>query len=107
VQQRFDPNFSGWRVLARRLNPWGPRFDAPNLLTTLLRAKEVASHESLELKRSAHAVTLLVRPPVEGFGGFDFRNVDVLTERSYRYTLDLLDRDPVAAELMPPTSVGR
>jgi NTE family protein/lysophospholipid hydrolase len=107
VQQLFDPNFSGWRVLARRLNPWGPRFDAPNLLTTLLRAKEVASYESLELKRSAHTVTLLVRPPVEGFGGFDFRDVDVLTDRSYRYTLDLLDRDPVAAELISPTAVGR
>jgi hypothetical protein len=40
-----------------------------------------------------------VRPPVEGFGGFDFRNVDVLVERSYRYTLDLLDREPAATEL--------
>src|SRR5215211_6137020 len=46
VRQRFDPSLSGWRVLARRLNPRGPRFDAPNLLTTLLRAKEVASSES-------------------------------------------------------------
>ena len=92
VEQRFDPSFSGWRVLARRLNPFGPRFDAPNLITTLLRAKEVASSESLDLKRTAHEVALLVRPPVDGFGGFDFRNVDVLIERSYRYTLELLAR---------------
>jgi predicted acylesterase/phospholipase RssA len=107
VQQRFDPSLSGWRILARRLNPWGPRFDAPNLLTTLLRAKEVASSESLELKRTRHDVALVVRPPVAGFGGFDFRAVDTLTERSYRYTLDLLDRDPGAAGLMDQTSAGR
>jgi predicted acylesterase/phospholipase RssA len=100
VQQRFDPSLSGWRVLARRLNPFGPRFDAPNLLTTLLRAKEVASSESLELKRNRHEVTLLVRPPVDGFGGFDFRHVDVLVERSYRYTLELLARGPAVDELV-------
>ena len=99
VQQRFDPNLSGWRVLARRLNPFGPRFDAPNLLMTLLRAKEVVSSESLEMKRMTHDVTLLIRPPVAGFGGFNFRHVDVLMERSYRYTLDLLERDPMAGQL--------
>jgi predicted acylesterase/phospholipase RssA len=90
VQHRFDPSLSGWRALARRLNPFGPRFDAPNLLMTLLRAKEVASSESLELRRSSHEDTLIIRPPVTGFGGFDFRNVDVLMERSYRDTLDKL-----------------
>jgi lysophospholipid hydrolase len=95
VGQRFDPSVSGWRVLAQRLNPFGPRFDAPSLLTTLLRAKEVASSESLEIKRNAHEVALLLRPPVAGFGGFDFRDVDVLTERSYRYTLDVLAHDPI------------
>jgi predicted acylesterase/phospholipase RssA len=89
VQQRFDPSLSGWRVLAHRLNPFGPRFDAPNLLTTLLRAKEVASSESLGL-RPSHEDTLIIRPPVTGFGGFDFRNVEVLMERSYRATLDQL-----------------
>jgi predicted acylesterase/phospholipase RssA/CRP-like cAMP-binding protein len=99
VRQRFDPSLSGWRVLARRLNPFGPRFDAPTLLTTLVRAKEVASSESLELKRNAHEVALLVRPPVDGFGGFDFRNVDILTERSYRYTRDLLAHEPLVSEL--------
>ncbi len=106
VRQRFDPSLSGWKVLARRLRPWGPRFDAPNLLTTLLRAKEVASSESLEHKRATHDVTLLVRPPVAGFGGFDFRNVDVLMDRSYRYTLDLLEQDPAAADLSGPTGAG-
>jgi predicted acylesterase/phospholipase RssA len=100
VRQRFDPSLSGWRVLARRLNPFGPRFDAPNLLTTLLRAKEVASSESLELKRSRHEIALLVRPPVHGFGGFDFRHVDVLVERSYRYTLELLAQEPGVDELV-------
>ena len=90
VQHRFDPSLSGWRALARRLNPFGPRFDAPNLLMTLLRAKEVASSESLELRRSSHEDTLIIRPPVTGFGGFDFRNVDVLMERSYRDTLEKL-----------------
>jgi predicted acylesterase/phospholipase RssA/CRP-like cAMP-binding protein len=99
VTQRFDPSLSGWRVLARRLKPFGPRFDAPNLLTTLLRAKEVASSESLDLKRTAHEVTLLVRPPVSGFGGFDFRDVDTLMERSYRHTLEQLAEDPAADEL--------
>jgi predicted acylesterase/phospholipase RssA len=99
VRQRFDPNLSGWRILARRINPLGARFDAPNLLMTLLRAKEVASSESLVHKRMSHEDSLLVRPPVAGFGGFDFRNVDVLVERSYQYTLDLLDREPAAAEL--------
>ncbi len=99
VTQRFDPGLSGWKVLVRRLKPFGPRFDAPNLLAVLLRAKEVASSESLEVKRSAHDVTLLLRPPVEGYGGFDFRAVDALTERSYRYTLDVLARNGVAAEL--------
>ena len=99
VGQRFDPSLSGWRVLVRRLNPFGPQFDAPTLLTTLLRAKEVASSDSLELKRTNHEIALLVRPPVEGFGGFDFRHADVLVERSYRHTLDLLASDPVVAEL--------
>jgi predicted acylesterase/phospholipase RssA len=99
VQQRFDPNLSGWRALARRLNPFGPRFDAPNLLMTLLRAKEVVSSESLEMKRMTHDVTLLIRPPVAGFGGFNFRYVDVLMERSYRSTLDLLERDPTVGQL--------
>jgi predicted acylesterase/phospholipase RssA/CRP-like cAMP-binding protein len=99
VGQRFDPSLSGWRVLMRRLSPFGPRFDAPTLLTTLLRAKEVASSDSLELKSTNHEIALLVRPPVEGFGGFDFRRADVLAERSYRHTLELLERDPIVAEL--------
>jgi predicted acylesterase/phospholipase RssA len=99
VGQPFNPSLSGWRVLGRRLNPVGPRFDGPSLLATLLRAKEVASHESLELKRQAHDVALLVRPPVAGVGGFDFRQVDDLVERSYRHTLDLLAQDPVATTL--------
>jgi predicted acylesterase/phospholipase RssA len=108
VEQHFDPSFSGWRALARRLNPFGPRFDAPNLITTLLRAKEVASSESLELKRTAHEVALLLRPPVDGFGGFDFRNVDLLTERAYQYTLDVLEGDPTVADLgrAPRTVTG-
>jgi predicted acylesterase/phospholipase RssA len=99
VGQRFDPSLSGWRVLVRRLNPFGPRFDAPTLLTTLLRAKEVASSDSLELKRTNHEIALLVRPPVEGFGGFDFRRADVLAERSYRQTLEQLASDPIVPEL--------
>jgi predicted acylesterase/phospholipase RssA/CRP-like cAMP-binding protein len=100
VRSRFEPTLSGWNVLFRRLSPFGPRFDAPSLLTLLLRAKEVASRESLDAKRKAHEVALLLRPPVDGYGGFDFRAVDALTEASYRYTLDLLESDEVLVGLL-------
>jgi NTE family protein len=84
----FRPGLSGWRVLGRRLNPFLPAHPVPGIGYILTRSPSL--NQVRHRRAALDDVDLLLRPPVGGFGGLDFKGAGPLIELGYRYTADAL-----------------
>jgi predicted acylesterase/phospholipase RssA len=84
----FRPGLSGWRVLGRRLNPFAPAHPVPGIGYILTRSPSL--NQVRHRRVALDGVDLLLRPPVDGFGGLDFKGAGPLIELGYRYTADAL-----------------
>lgn len=106
--QPFDLSLSGWRVMARRLNPWAPSYDVPHTLAVLMRAKEIAGRRAQRDALDRRPAAVYLRPPTDGFDALDFKAATELIDVGYRYATDALARDAAAA-LLPrnPSVDGR
>jgi predicted acylesterase/phospholipase RssA/CRP-like cAMP-binding protein len=84
----FRPGLSGWRVLGRRLNPFVPAHPVPGIGYILTRSPSL--NQVRHRRAALDGVELLLRPPVDGFGGLDFKGAGPLIELGYRYTAEAL-----------------
>jgi NTE family protein len=84
----FRPGLSGWRVLGRRLNPFAPAHPVPGIGYILTRSPSL--NQVRHRRVALDGVDLLLRPPVDGFGGLDFKGAGPLIELGYRYTAEAL-----------------
>jgi predicted acylesterase/phospholipase RssA len=88
----FGEHLSGWGVLCRRLNPFRPRTEGPNIASILLCSTLVNSGRAQEaLEREAD---LCVHVPPAPIGLFDFKSLDAMVEAGYRATLKQLEGWP-------------
>jgi predicted acylesterase/phospholipase RssA/CRP-like cAMP-binding protein len=93
--QRYDVYFpvavSGWKVLGRKLNPFRRGRRAPSLLRVVSRSNEIASIRNSQQNLEQSAPAVLARAPVKGIGMLDFKKIDDIIERSYRYAMERVD----------------
>jgi predicted acylesterase/phospholipase RssA/CRP-like cAMP-binding protein len=90
----FEFGLSGWRVLARRLNPFAAPQPVPGIAEILSRStglSQVRNRRALD-----DGADLVLRPPVTGLGVLDFKGGIVLFETAYRYAVDALAKSGLA-----------
>jgi predicted acylesterase/phospholipase RssA len=92
VREPFEPSLSGWRLLARKLNPLSAAPDAPSIFSVLQRTMELGEHGSRAERIAATPIDLHLRPPVGPCGMFDFKTAFSLIDAAYRYTAAQLER---------------
>jgi NTE family protein len=85
--ERWVETPTGWSVFARRARSAGRGERPSGLLSTLLRAKELAAVRAERQLSEEHRADLHLRPPVEGTPSFNFRAAVGLEDKAYRYTL--------------------
>jgi len=86
----FPPDLSGWRVLGRRLNPFGASIHVPGPVRVMLRAKEIGGRRAQRAQLEAHPPELLLQPPVGSFDALDFGGARAIIEAGYRYASEVL-----------------
>lgn len=87
----YEETPSGWRLLLRRVRG-GSGAAELNLLSIVLRAKELASMAGQRRLSLDHRADLELRPPVALCGALDFRAARHLIDDGYRYAAQELDR---------------
>ncbi len=86
----FEPGLSGWRVLGRRLNPFGTPRPVPDIADILTRSTGLSQVRHRRATLDVDRVDLLLRPPVAGLGVLDFKGGIALIETGYRYAAEAL-----------------
>jgi hypothetical protein len=85
---RIRTELSGWKLLARRLNPFSERLRGPGILTVLLRSTEVGSvADRNQLKPLADFYLDL---PIDDFGLMEFSALDPLAAQGYELSIERL-----------------
>jgi predicted acylesterase/phospholipase RssA/CRP-like cAMP-binding protein len=74
---------SGWRVLARRLNPFASSLEVPYISSLLMRTVVVASLMRQRERRIAETASLYLKMPVDDWGLLDFKQLDAIAARGY------------------------
>ncbi len=85
-----DGVVSGWRVAARRLNPWRPSLRVPRMVDVLASATAVSGHEPDE------RADLVFRPPIEDFGKLDFAAHERIVQAGYHHAVEMLEKADLA-----------
>jgi len=85
LRSEFDlaAGFSGWRLLARRLNPFAAPLDVPYISHVLMRSVLVASLVRARSRRTAEAASLYLKMPVDEWGLLEFTALDAIAARGY------------------------
>ena len=86
----FETTVSGWRVLGRRLNPFGEPRPLPGIADILIRSTGLSQVPHRRAALDDDRVDLLLRPPVAGTGILDFKGGIALIEAGYRYAAQAL-----------------
>lgn len=87
----FDEMPRPWTLLADRLKRKGQRrFAVPSLITTLMAANTLNSEQKATQVLSD--VDLHLKPDVEGFGLLEWKSYDLIVERGYLHTREVLGR---------------
>lgn len=81
---------SGWELLARRLNPFGPRPAVPSIIQLITRTTETGNVLSTRLHEQAADLTF--NPDVSEFGLLQFDAYDQLIEKGYEHAMERLER---------------
>lgn len=81
---------SGWRVLWSYLNPFQKTLTVPNIMETITRTSMLASQAGSKDMHSLADVVL--RPDISETGLFDIEAIDMLYERGYADSHDILKK---------------
>jgi predicted acylesterase/phospholipase RssA/CRP-like cAMP-binding protein len=85
----FEPDLSGWGLLARRVRPFRrDRRRLPSIVETLNRAAVAGSVHLRQQRRPG--TELLLRPPVERFGLLQMEALPTIAEAGYRGSIEAL-----------------
>ena len=80
------PTMSGWRPLARALNPFARRAPFPNILRILSRTATLGSVRDQEAMREV--ADLYLHPPTDAVDPLDWKSIDSVVELGYRDAYD-------------------
>lgn len=80
------PTMSGWRPLARALNPFARQAPFPNILRILSRTATLGSVRDQEAMRDV--ADLYLHPPTDGVDPLDWKGIDGVVEIGYRDAYD-------------------
>jgi predicted acylesterase/phospholipase RssA/CRP-like cAMP-binding protein len=106
VEESFEPSISGWRVFARKVNPFRKSLPIPNIVAVIMRAKEIGSTAAQREVLAGSLIDLYLRPPVEHCAMLDFGAGPELIEIGYRYTAEQLERRGTAGLITQPLTVA-
>jgi NTE family protein/lysophospholipid hydrolase len=87
-----DPAFgkapSSWQVIGSRLNPFARSIKVPSVLAIMTRTLVLSSkYRTNQVKAGAD---LYIRPPVDGFGLFEWKSLDALADAGFRQGMEAL-----------------
>jgi hypothetical protein len=85
---RIRPETSGWRLLAKRLNPFSKRLRGPGILDVWLRSTEVGSVAARN--QTKPLANLYLELPIDEFGLMEFGALDPLVIRGYESSIERL-----------------
>ena len=104
VEESFEPSISGWRVFARKINPFSKSLPIPNIVAVIMRAKEIGSTAAQREVLASSLIDVYLRPPVEHCPMLDFGSGPELIEIGYRYTAEQLERRGISDLIAPSTT---
>jgi NTE family protein/lysophospholipid hydrolase len=104
-REPFPEVISGWRVLARRANPFGKPMHVPQLASVLVRTTLLGSSSTQNLM--AQRADLVLRPPLEQFGLLEFKSFDQIVDIGYRHALERLEASAIRRPPAPEDLVTR
>jgi NTE family protein/lysophospholipid hydrolase len=81
----YEGSLSGWRLLRDRFNPFRERPNIPGIATVLARSVELAGVLQQRRATAQARADLYLRPPVEEFGLLEFKYVDKVVDKAYRF----------------------
>lgn len=90
MKSSYGDELSGWRVLARRLNPFGESMEVPGIASVLMRTTVLAS--SSMQNRIAREADFRICPPLEEFGLLDFKSFARIEDIGYRHAREQLEK---------------
>jgi NTE family protein/lysophospholipid hydrolase len=95
----FGEHVSGWGLLRRRLNPFRPRTEGPNIASIMLCSTLVNSGRAQEaLEREADLCVHVTPAPI---GLFDYKSLDTMVEAGYQAAMKQLEEWPRSAPASP------
>jgi len=80
------PTMSGWRALARAMNPFARQAPFPNILRILSRTATLGSVRDQEAMRAV--ADLYLHPPTDAVDPLDWKGIDAVVEIGYRDAYD-------------------
>lgn len=87
-----DGSTSGWRLLWRRLRPWGrSEVRALHIADVLARVSEVAAVRIARSIRAETPITLWIEPPTGSYRMLDFEAIEAIVEMGYRFAAERVD----------------
>lgn len=85
----YGDSLNGFRVLLNRLNFFGKqRITAPTIMDIIMRSNALWSIQATQ-QQVAHA-DIILSPPVQDYGLYDFDSADEIFDRGYQYALKRL-----------------
>jgi len=90
LKTSYGDDLSGWRVIARRLNPFRETLEVPGIGSVLMRTTVLAS--SSRQNRVAREADLLLCSPLSEFGLLDFKSLDRIADIGYRHSREQLEK---------------
>ncbi len=89
----IDPHMihapSSWKILWNNVNPAAERMHLPNLLALMMRTTMLGS--TSKSQEVAREVDLYLRPPIDGFGIFEWKSLEKLAQAGYEFGITKLE----------------
>ena len=80
---------SSWEILWNNFNPAAESMNLPNLLAIMMRVTMLGS--TSKSQEVAREVDLYLRPPIDGFGIFEWKSLEKLADAGYEYGIKRLE----------------
>lgn len=86
----YEIHLSGWRLLARRCNPFRPSPRIPGILEVIVRSATLAGTTAQRQRLAATPVAVHLRPPLGAAGLLDFSGATDLIAPAHAHALEVL-----------------
>ena len=84
-----ETQFSGWRVLARRLNPFAQSIKVPTMAEIMMRIVTISNKQAVKTTRNL--ADFYLRPSVGRYSMMEVEAIDEIVEQGYQSTLEILE----------------